>query len=240
MRARYITPNSHAQNIANEIGCAIVLGRYSDLEKLPSDAEFAVQFGVSRNVIREAFSFLNSKNLVTRKASQGTTIDPENQWDILDKDVLNWITQREFSTKLLNELNQLRVSIEPAAAALSATRRTHNHLQNLDSTIIKIQNNKDDVQHLAPLLANFHIDILTSSQNRFYRHFSYFMKTALSYQDRIFYGVGNQFHLDVSLYKQLICLIKDKRAKQAKLAMREILKYEYCLISTIPARKISV
>lgn len=230
MRARYKTPNSHAENIAYEIGLTIVLGGFNHLGKLPSDFEFAQQFGVSRNVIREAFSFLNSKNLVIRKASRGTMINDEDRWDLLDKDILNWITQRRFSIDLLNELNQVRYSIEPLAAVLSAREHNLDKLEKLDSTINKIRCNKDGLQGLGALLTDFHIEVLLCSQNRFYSHTSHFIEAALAYQFKAVYSKRNQVLLDVALYTELVHFMKNNNVKRTKLTMQKILLHEFSLV----------
>jgi len=41
-------------------------------------------------------------------------------WNLLDPDVLGWLLERKFSAPLLIEFTELRLAVEPGAAALAA------------------------------------------------------------------------------------------------------------------------
>jgi DNA-binding FadR family transcriptional regulator len=47
-------------------------------------------------------------------------VEPEAEWNLLDPDVLRWLLERKFSLRLLAEFTEMRLGIEPAAAALAA------------------------------------------------------------------------------------------------------------------------
>src|SRR4029077_20173682 len=74
----------------------------------------------SRSVLREAVKMLTAKGLLGARPRQGTWVQPEANWNLLDPDVLRWLLERKFSYSLLIEFAQIRLAVEPTAAALAA------------------------------------------------------------------------------------------------------------------------
>ncbi len=101
------------------LGRAIVTGEYES-RAFPTEAEIAKAHGISRSVTREAVKMLTAKGLVSARPRQGTIVRPAAAWNLFDPDVLHWLLDRQFSVELLRQFNQLRVAIEPEAAALAA------------------------------------------------------------------------------------------------------------------------
>src|ERR1700726_1275276 len=105
---------------ANSLGAAIVPGVYSADNPMPIEAELCRQYGASRSVVREAVKMLNAKGLLGSRPRLGTWVQPETNWNLLDPDVLGWLLERKFSAPLLIEFTELRLAVEPGAAALAA------------------------------------------------------------------------------------------------------------------------
>ena len=63
---------------------------------------------------------LTAKGLVAARPGLGTWVQPEEAWNVLDPDVLRWLMQRGEYSLVLDDLNQLRLAMEPHAAALAA------------------------------------------------------------------------------------------------------------------------
>src|SRR3546814_5088644 len=75
-----------------------------------------------------------AKGLLSARPRQGTVIQPTSSWNLFDTDVLRWLLERQFSIELLKQFNQLRVAIEPEAAALAAQfGRSEEHTSELQS-----------------------------------------------------------------------------------------------------------
>ena len=101
------------------IGRAIVTGAY-DATPFPTEAQLTEQHGVSRSVTREAVKMLTAKGLLSARARVGTVVQPPGSWNLFDTDVLRWLLERTFSVELLRQFSELRLAIEPEAAALAA------------------------------------------------------------------------------------------------------------------------
>src|SRR4030088_139089 len=116
-------PRDHnlTYSLVESLGQAIVMGEY-EREPFPTEANLTKHFGTSRSVTREAVKMLTAKGLLSARPRHGTSVEPETRWNLFDPDVLRWLLERKFSLKLLTEFTQMRLAIEPTAAALAATR----------------------------------------------------------------------------------------------------------------------
>ncbi len=160
------------------LGRSIVIGCY-DGQVFPTEAELARRHGVSRSVTREAVKMLTAKGLLSARPRQGTIIQPASAWNLFDTDVLRWLLERKFSVDLLRHFNQLRVAIEPEAAALAAAVAQDDDRAEIDAGLARMtaaEQGEDD-----PLDADiaFHIAILNASGNPFYLQFRDVVTTAL-------------------------------------------------------------
>ena len=110
--------------LAQHLAVQILKGDFAEGHMFPVEVEFAAQMGISRSSLREALRILTAKGLVEARPRAGTRVSPRNQWNLLDPDLLAWQFEARPTRKFLEDLFELRMMIEPGAAALAATRRT--------------------------------------------------------------------------------------------------------------------
>jgi DNA-binding FadR family transcriptional regulator len=67
---------------------------------------------------------LVAKSLLTTKARVGTVVRERGAWNMFDTDVLAWHLDAGIDQRFLNDLGEIRLAVEPRAAALSAARRS--------------------------------------------------------------------------------------------------------------------
>ncbi|MBD8678446.1 FadR/GntR family transcriptional regulator [Sphingomonas sp. CFBP 13720] len=160
------------------LGRAIVTGEY-DTRPFPTEADIARVHGISRSVTREAVKMLTAKGLVSARPRKGTVVRPAATWNLLDPDVLHWMLDRQFSVELLRHFNQLRVAIEPEAAALAARFADDDDHARIAAGLARMaaaERGEDD-----PLDADiaFHVAVLLAAKNPFYAQFRDMVSTAL-------------------------------------------------------------
>lgn len=160
------------------LGRAIVTGQY-DGRPFPTEAELTVQHGVSRSVTREAVKMLTAKGLLSARPRQGTIIQPSSSWNLFDTDVLRWLLERQFSLELLQQFNQLRVAIEPEAAALAARFAGPENLAQIQQGFDRMKVAEDGFDDALEADIAFHVAILRASGNPFYAQFRDVVSTAL-------------------------------------------------------------
>lgn len=184
-----ISSQSLTQQIVDELGLTIVQGKYSKENPFPIEADLCVQFGVSRSVLREAVKMLTSKGLLRARPRQGTWVQPEQSWNLLDPDVLRWLLDRKFSIDLLSEFTEIRLAIEPQAAAFAAERATDEQKQAIVNALSRMKAaERGDDDALSSDIA-FHVAVLEASGNRFFSQLKDLVETAL----RISIRLTNQY-----------------------------------------------
>lgn len=164
--------------LLDHLGKTIVTGGYATTP-FPTEAELSKQHGVSRSVTREAVKMLTTKGLLSARPRQGTIVQPDTAWNLFDPDVLRWLLERKFSLKLLREFNELRVAIEPAAAALAATAADKNGLQLIRAGFDRMTAAEAGDDDALEADIAFHLSILRASANPFFAQFRDVVATAL-------------------------------------------------------------
>jgi DNA-binding FadR family transcriptional regulator len=160
------------------LGKEIVTGFYDD-RAFPTEAELARQHDVSRSVTREAVKMLTAKGLLTARPRKGTTIQPPSSWNLFDPDVLRWLLERKFSIDLLRQFSELRIAIEPAAAALAAREAGPEAVAAIEAGYARMEAVERDEDDALDADIAFHIAILHACGNPFYRQFRDLVATAL-------------------------------------------------------------
>lgn len=167
-----------SHRMVHELGKAIIRGEYND-HGLPTEAELCDKFGVSRSAVREAVKMLSAKGLISSKPRQGIRVEAEEEWNIFDPDLLRWSLESNPSMKVLKEFLQVRIAIEPEAAALAARYASQEQLDAIEAALEKMKNAEENSQEDLDADIAFHISILYASNNRFYVRLRDFIKTAL-------------------------------------------------------------
>lgn len=111
-------------SLAQQLAIRILSGELPEGHVFPSEIEYADQIGISRSALREALRMLAAKGLVESRPKAGTRVTPRRQWSLLDPDLLAWQFEAEPSLKFLRDLFELRMVVEPTAAAFAAERRS--------------------------------------------------------------------------------------------------------------------
>lgn len=135
--------SNHAE-VARSIGVDIIAGRYAEGTRLPGDAEMIAKFGVSRPVLRESVKTLVAKGLLTTKARVGTVVRERAAWNMFDADVLAWHLDAGIDKRFLNDLAEIRLAVEPRAAALAAAQRSEEDVAELRRSMDRMRREASD------------------------------------------------------------------------------------------------
>ncbi|GGW61239.1 FadR/GntR family transcriptional regulator [Alishewanella tabrizica] len=219
--------NAPRQNLThqltNDLGLAIVQGTYPVGTGLPSEAELCVEYDVSRSSTREAVKMLSAKGLISSRPKQGIRVLPESNWNMFDTDVLRWILSSKPSLALLKEFTQVRVALEPQAAALASVTASYKQLEAIEQALgrmIEAEQGLDD-----PLEADiaFHTSVLAASNNRFFLQLTEFISTALRVSIRYTNRIKGVPGADVQKHADILNTIKSRNPERAKKAVEAIL-----------------
>ena len=154
-------------SIADELGTAVLRGRFKPGTTFSGEIEASKKLGVSRTAYREAIRILIAKGLVSSRPKTGTRVSEPSSWQLLDPEVLSWAFKNEPEQSLIWGLFELRMIIEPAAAELAAHRRSYAHLAALQSSLEMMRRRglRDEEGRLADRM--FHQTLLEATGNAF-------------------------------------------------------------------------
>lgn len=151
--------------IARNLGVAIVSGVHKPGDILGNEIEFSEQLAVSRSAYREAIRILSAKGLVESRPRTGTRVLTMDRWNLLDSDVLSWFFASEPSPVIVNGLFELRMIVEPAAAALAAVRRSEDELARMRASLETMERKTLKTEAGQSADRDFHQAILTATGN---------------------------------------------------------------------------
>ncbi len=209
------------QTVINNLGQNIILGKYATGEKMPVEHELAASINVGRNILREAIKILSDKGLLSTGPRRGTLVQPRNNWNLLDKDVLSWmITCFDSSSKFLSDLNEFRYILEPSIAELAARRASeyqrlmlHQAMERLESV-----NKSPDKSIEAEVL--FHSAIYEATNNEILFQLKFVTAALLHANHKILKGESSS---NLLLYRRISEVIINKKPIEARKEMKEFL-----------------
>jgi DNA-binding FadR family transcriptional regulator len=208
--------------IVRDLGAAIVAGKYRTGEPFPIESELSAKYGVSRSILREAVKMLTAKGMLSSRPRRGTWVEPESNWNLLDPDLLNWMLESKSSLDLVAEFIEIRMQIEPAAAALAAERASDAHIQEIMIALERMEEaEKGNDDPLQSDIA-FHVSVLQASENRFFGQMRHLVATALRVSIRLtnqYKGVRQANVADHRLVAEAIAARKPDEARQHMLAL---------------------
>lgn len=213
-----------AARIAENIGSAIVAGRYLPDELVPGELELSRRFGASRPVVREALKLLSAKGLIDSRKRTGTRARPRASWHMLDADVLAWrLKDGKAEPKFVADLLQARTVIEPAAAAMAARCRTPKALKAIEAAFADMENAARDPVLFAEPDIRFHRAILAATDNDFIAAFGALIEIALGAFVHIASRHPGAPGPSVPLHRAILDAIRRKDEEGAQAAMLALL-----------------
>lgn len=157
------------EQVLHDLGTAILRGDFPEDSLLPSEAELVERYAVSRTVLREVIKTLAAKGLLISKTKVGTRIRPQVDWNFFDAEMLGWRLELGLDQRFLESLYEIRLTIEPAAAALAATKRSTADLQALQDLIREMSRPGHSRGSFAAIDLDLHLKIASASGNPFMR-----------------------------------------------------------------------
>lgn len=156
------------QQVEERIRAAILSGELQSGQRLPSEAELARQFDVSRNTVREALRSLSTQNLITKAPGAGggsfvRSVDYHSLGNVISESMHNLLA---LGTIDFEEVALVRQHLEVPAVRLAAVKHTAEDLEQLRSIVARQKSVSVDDPDVPLLDAQFHTAIAQASRNR--------------------------------------------------------------------------
>jgi DNA-binding FadR family transcriptional regulator len=157
---------SLAQQVVDYLHKEIERGSLPPGEKLPSEAELAEIFQVSRTVIREALSRLKHDGILEARKGSRTHVSKDVHGKVFR------IEPRDLNDQdYLSYLYELRIMIEPEASALAAIRSSTKDKKNIMKKFELLEEALKTGKDVTEKSKNFHLSVLEASGNPYLSKF---------------------------------------------------------------------
>jgi DNA-binding FadR family transcriptional regulator len=210
------------------LGRAIIVGEYRE-RPFPIEADIVKQHGVSRSVTREAVKMLSAKGLLGARPKQGTFVRPEEAWNLFDTDVLRWLLERRSSLLLLRRFSELRIAVEPAAAALAAVNASEDQQRAIAAGLERMRAAARGDDEALDADISFHVAVLRATNNPFFSQFRDVVATALRTSIRFTNRLAGRT-ASIEDHAQVADAIVARDAEAARVAMLSLIEKVLALI----------
>ena len=147
------------------------------------------ELDISLTALREALKVLAAKGMIGARQKHGTFVQPRENWQLLDADVMRWQTTARGNAGLLDELAEVRAVVEPAAARMAAERATAEDLAALESALDAMVPAPDLEASVEADLA-FHRSLLAAAHNNFLLQIERVIAIGLAERDKLVHSAG--------------------------------------------------
>jgi GntR family transcriptional repressor for pyruvate dehydrogenase complex len=205
-----------SEDVADEIQAEVMAAALRPGQRLPTEAEFTEQFGVSRSVVREATRILVQRGLVDVRPGRGMVVTEVNGDGIIDQYAL--MLQTNAAT--FQQLMEMRLVLETEISALSARRRRRHHLDDMRAALAQAQEHRADAEVCLEADLAFHRAVAQATGNPFFaivtRPINEYLRRAYSQ------AFAYMAHQDETLreHQRIYDAIAARRSQEARAATR--------------------
>ncbi|MFD4675611.1 FadR/GntR family transcriptional regulator [Lentzea sp. NPDC058450] len=178
------------------------------------------ELDVSLTALREALKVLSAKGMIDARQKRGTFVQPRSSWNLLDTDVMRWQTQASNTDHgLFDELTEMRVIVEPAAARLAAERASDADIDALAGALDRMASARDLAATVRADL-EFHRLLMAATHNAFLTQVERIIAIGLAERDKLVHGTVEDD--PVPSHRAVLDAIRERSPEAAYEAMRAL------------------
>jgi DNA-binding FadR family transcriptional regulator len=152
-----------ASVVVEDLARRIISGALPAQAPLPTEEALCREFGFSRTVMREGLKLLEERGLIRVEQGRGTTVQPREHWNMLDRDVLRIALEYDEDLTLINDLVAVRKVLEGEMARAAAVRLRDEELAALAQTVERMAAAVGDYSSFDALDHGFHRILMRAS-----------------------------------------------------------------------------
>ncbi len=219
---RYPDRGMHGR-VVDELGLRILSGKL-EAGAIVDTEELATSYDVSRTVVREALKVLAGKGLIDARPRRGTFVRERTNWNLLDPDVLRWQFDSVTDISILENLHEVRVMVEPAAAELAAMRRTDDDIRVLNSALVAMAIADATADAIAEADLEFHLGLIAATHNELVEQLSVIIGIGLSARDTYVHTHRVSIKRGLDMHRQIALAVERQDPIAARAWMIKLLE----------------
>jgi GntR family transcriptional repressor for pyruvate dehydrogenase complex len=159
---RPVNRNSLSDAIVEQIIDLISRGVLKPGERLPSEKELCLRFGVGRTTIREGLRSMAVMGILDGRVGEGTFVSADSR-KYLEKALQRGLL---IDRKSVNDLVETRLMLESQTAYAAAARATDENLQEIEEALEGMRRSLDRPEEYLEHDLRFHLAIARATQNQ--------------------------------------------------------------------------
>lgn len=204
----------------------ILSGNLKTGEPLPHVNDICETLQVSRTAVREAVGFLAAKGLMESKAGTGTRVRPLSDWSLLDSEVISWLRESRMSVELLEHMLEVRMIVEPEAAALAAVRASMDDIRAIEDALVMMEGGQTD---RGPASTqgdiDFHTRILDASGNIILSRMRDLIGMAIELSVHLTFAQVPSVEESLVGHREILTAIRSRNAEKARAAAARVVYF---------------
>jgi DNA-binding FadR family transcriptional regulator len=205
-----------ADQIAGELTRMIVEGRVSPGALLPTEQALARRFGVGKSAIREAVRVLSTKGLVEVVQGSGMRVTDTQRWNVIDSELVTLMAKGGLT---MDQLIEVRRTLEPDIAGLAAGRATSNELAALEETVARTADYEGREPEYMRLDVGFHNQIAAATHNPIYAILVGSVLDLLVESRRLLVAVPGATTRGIYHHQQILEAVRSRDPREARARM---------------------
>ena len=162
------SPAMH-ERVLEAVGIAIASAELPPGSRLTLEG-LQQEYGISRTVARDTMKVLESMNLVYSRRRVGIVVQERSMWNVFDPKLVRWRLASDRREIQYSSLTELRIAVEPIAAAGAARRASASERAALVSLAAELRRlgEAGDLQAFLAVDIKFHQLLLRSCGNEMF------------------------------------------------------------------------
>ena len=153
-----------SQEIVEKIEDVILQKKVLPGEKLPTEKEMCVMFGVSRTALREALQMLSARGLITIRKGSGIYINNYSSANVIKP--MSLFLELNLDRDYILHVMGVRKMFEPTIAKYAALNRTDDDIDKLDKNLQELEKcPSDNYYKQGQIDRDFHLFIANACKN---------------------------------------------------------------------------
>lgn len=213
------------RRMLDAVGEAIASGQYEPGHRLTLD-ELQREHGVSRTVARDTMRALETMNLIASRRRVGIVVQDPSLWNVYDPQLVRWRLASARRDEQYASLTELRIAVEPLAAAGAARRASgqqRRDLVRLADELRRLGGEGDLEGFLAADIA-FHRLVLRSSGNEMFAALDGMIAEVLTSRTRQGLMPFRPLEEALEAHQRVAQSIANGKLAEAEASMREVLQ----------------
>lgn len=208
-----------------EVISRIASGALPEGSLLPTETDLQAEFAISRTALREGLKAVEERRMIEIRQGRGAVVQPATEWNVLDPYVLAALLEHHPTPIIYQQLNSVRMMLEPELARLAAPAMTELDLDSMAELLDRMSGQHDQPEDFLENDVKFHRIVAVASENQIAQAIMGSIEQPLRSSRRLTNLLPRSLEQAQGAHQKIYLALRDRNAGAAASAMREHLQW---------------